>query len=130
MSRAAAPALRMGSQDERTLELPPVPCMPNAGLKYSLAAGANSVRIFLCRRSCRTSHFHGLHGQRLFLALIRAAVCSLRGSALQLRGEVDRLTNPLIRPAAADIALHRVINVRIAWLRIGCQKRGGGHDLS
>ena len=46
ISRAAAPALRMGSQDERTLELPPVPCIPNAGLKYSLAAGANSVRIF------------------------------------------------------------------------------------
>src|SRR5258706_21727 len=46
ISRAAAPALRMGSQDERTLELPPVPCMPNAGLKYSFAAGANSVRIF------------------------------------------------------------------------------------
>src|SRR6202051_2472087 len=45
MSRAAAPALRIGSQDERTLELPPVPCIPNAGLKYSLAAGANSVRI-------------------------------------------------------------------------------------
>src|SRR5579871_5702773 len=45
MSRAAAPALRIGSHEDRTLELPPVPCIPNAGLKYSLAAGANSVRI-------------------------------------------------------------------------------------
>src|ERR1700722_17050659 len=45
MSCAAAPALRIGSQEDRTLELPPVPCIPKAGLKYSLAAGANSVRI-------------------------------------------------------------------------------------
>src|SRR5580658_1095232 len=45
MSRAAAPALRIGSHEDRTLELPPVPCIPNAGLKYSFAAGANSVLI-------------------------------------------------------------------------------------
>src|SRR5216683_3295102 len=51
MSRAAAPALRIGSHEERTLELPPVPCIPNAGLKYSLAAGANSVWIFFQSQS-------------------------------------------------------------------------------
>src|SRR5882672_4609087 len=51
MSRADAPALRKGSQEDRTLELPPVPCIPNAGLKYSLAAGANSVRIFFQSQS-------------------------------------------------------------------------------
>src|ERR1700720_2972090 len=51
MSRAAAPALRIGSHEDRTLELPPVPCIPNAGLKYSLAAGANSVRIFFQSQS-------------------------------------------------------------------------------
>src|SRR5579863_5220440 len=51
ISRAAAPALRIGSHEDRTLELPPVPCIPKAGLKYSLAAGANSVRIFVQSQS-------------------------------------------------------------------------------
>src|ERR1700675_2018330 len=51
MSRAAAPALRIGSHEDRTLELPPVPCIPNAGLKYSLAAGANSVWILFQSQS-------------------------------------------------------------------------------
>src|SRR5216683_712889 len=51
MSRAAAPALRIGSHEDRTLELPPVPCIPNAGLKYSFASGANSVWIFFQSQS-------------------------------------------------------------------------------
>src|SRR6202166_5412627 len=51
MSCAAAPALRIGSQEDRTLQLPPVPCIPNAGLKYSLAAGANSVWILFQSQS-------------------------------------------------------------------------------
>src|SRR5579864_4186879 len=59
MSRAAAPALRIGSHEERTLELPPVPCIPNAGLKYSLAAGANSVRmVFQLQSSSSAAIMH------------------------------------------------------------------------
>src|ERR1700693_96050 len=45
MSRAAAPALRIGSHEDRTLGLTTVPWIPHAGLKYSFAAGGNSVRI-------------------------------------------------------------------------------------
>src|SRR5215469_15836464 len=59
MSRAAAPALRIGSHDERTLELPPVPCIPNAGLKYCFAAGANSVWIdFQSQSSSSAANMH------------------------------------------------------------------------
>src|SRR3984957_4982360 len=59
MSRAAAPALRIGSHEDRTLELPPVPCIPNAGLKYSFAAGANSVlMVFQSQSSSSAAIMH------------------------------------------------------------------------
>src|SRR5207302_11229967 len=43
---------------------------------------------------------------------------------------LDRFTNALISAAAADIALHRRINVGIGRLRIFFEQRGGAHDLS
>jgi hypothetical protein len=59
ISRAAAPAFAKGSHDPRTLELPPVPCKPNTGLKYAGAAGANSVRIFFQSRSSSSARIMG-----------------------------------------------------------------------
>ena len=39
------------------------------------------------------------------------------------------LADALIRPAAADIARHRVIDLGVGWIRIFAQQDGGGHDL-
>ena len=44
MARALAPASRSGCIEELTLELPPVPCMPKAGLAYSFPAPDCSYR--------------------------------------------------------------------------------------
>ena len=46
ISRAAAPAWRSGCMNARTLVLPPVPCMWNAGFWYASSTGAISTRTF------------------------------------------------------------------------------------
>jgi hypothetical protein len=43
---------------------------------------------------------------------------------------MNGLANPLVRAATADVSLHGVVNIRIARLRLGRQKRGSGHNLS
>ena len=47
ISRAAAPALRSGSQCARTVVEPPVACMPNIGLLKASLTGACSTRTVL-----------------------------------------------------------------------------------
>src|ERR1700676_5124858 len=43
---------------------------------------------------------------------------------------MDRLANSLVRPAAADIAAHSVINFRVAWRSFFSKQRHCGHNLS
>src|ERR1035437_4728530 len=96
-----------------------------------LTSGTNDDRLScLFQRSCRTSCFHGLTGERFFRGFFTAELRSLRGRTMQLRGEVHSLADPLICAAAADIALQGIVNLRVAWLRILSQKRRGRHDLS
>src|SRR6516225_7049469 len=47
-----------------------------------------------------------------------------------LRGELDRLADAHISPAAADVAAHCVIDVGIGGMRIAREHRRGRHDLS
>src|SRR6266536_6465964 len=48
----------------------------------------------------------------------------------RLRGLLDRFANADIGPAAADVAGHRSVNIRIARVWIARQQRRGGHDLA
>src|SRR6266550_3120222 len=59
MSRAAAPAFRSGIHAALTLVLPPVPCIPNSGLKYCFAAGANSILILVQSASSSSARSMG-----------------------------------------------------------------------
>src|SRR3984957_425018 len=43
-------------------------------------------------------------------------------------GGVHGLADALIGAAAADVG-HRVVDIRVAGLRVGLEQRGGGHDL-
>src|SRR5882724_2622064 len=47
-----------------------------------------------------------------------------------LRGLLDRFANADIGPAAADVAGHRVVDVRIGRMRVAGEERRGGHDLA
>src|SRR5215510_12209361 len=47
----------------------------------------------------------------------------------QFSGAMDRFADARVSPAAADVAGHRSVDVRIAWVRIGREQRGRGHDL-
>src|SRR5262245_44032277 len=42
---------------------------------------------------------------------------------------LDRGADALIRAATADVTGHRIVDIRIARLRLVRQKRAGGHDL-
>src|SRR5262245_60113272 len=48
----------------------------------------------------------------------------------RLRGLFDRFPNAQIRPAAADVAGHRGVDIGIGRMRSARQQRGGGHDLA
>src|SRR5262249_11654777 len=48
----------------------------------------------------------------------------------RLGGLLDRLPNAQIRPAAADVAGHRGVDIGIGRMGIARQQRGGGHDLA
>src|SRR5216684_5294640 len=47
-----------------------------------------------------------------------------------LRGLFDRFANAQIGPAAADVARHRIVDVRVGWMRVVRQQRRSGHDLA
>src|SRR5262249_11050725 len=49
---------------------------------------------------------------------------------LSVRGHLDRGANPLISPAAADVAVHHFIDVAIGRLGIRLQECSGLHDLT
>src|SRR6202047_5235560 len=43
---------------------------------------------------------------------------------------MDRLPDPWIGAAAADVAAHRAVDLLVAGLRVRLQQRRGGHDLA
>src|SRR5262249_44592328 len=45
-------------------------------------------------------------------------------------GLLDRRADPRIRAAAADVARHRLVDVRIGRFRLGSEQRAGRHDLT
>src|ERR1700685_3666070 len=92
MSRAEAPALRIGSHEDRTLELPPVPCIPNAGLKYSLAAGANSVRIVFQSQSSSSA--------------------AIMHSAVRIPCPISDLSIMMVTASLGEISIHALSDAR------------------
>src|SRR6185369_3424027 len=56
------------------------------------------------------------------------AWCSSRTSRLR-RGLLDRGTDPRVGPAAADVAFHGLVDLRVGGIRVALQQRGGRHDL-
>ena len=43
---------------------------------------------------------------------------------------MNRFANTGIGSAAAQIAAHGLIDIRVGWIRLPREKRSGGHDLS
>src|SRR5438132_12267099 len=48
----------------------------------------------------------------------------------RLRGLLDGFTDAQIGPAAADVARHGGIDVGVGRMRVACQQRRSGHDLT
>ena len=53
-----------------------------------------------------------------------ATTAGMRGRAM------DRLADPQVRGAAAEIAVHGRVDIRVGGLGCLGQQRGGGHDLA
>src|SRR6266850_2860247 len=66
--------------------------------------------------------------------MTRATRCDPKPSSallrLRLRGELDRLPDADIGPAAADVAAHRIVDVRIGRMRLVLEQCRGRHDLA
>src|SRR5262245_31743809 len=61
--------------------------------------------------------------------LLAVDVTGLFGSG-NAGGLLDRGPDARIGPAAADVARHCVVDIRVARFRLGCQQRAGRHDLA
>src|SRR5512132_3842424 len=64
-----------------------------------------------------------------FLLRARLAGMTHRRRRRSGRG-VDRLANPEVRRAAADVAAHRLIDLFVGWFRTAFEQRGSRHQLA
>src|SRR5579864_3888023 len=66
-------------------------------------------------------------------SFLRAAPCASSNPwdmSRLLRGLPDRGADAVVRPAAADVACHRGIDIGVGGVRVRRQKRRSGHHLS
>src|SRR6516164_6006416 len=119
-----------GATETKTLGLFTVPCgMPSAphfGVSAP-AAGIGNTRTASTRPPVESMPFSTR--RRLTFSIPTEAASRICRVMSRFRSLLDCAANPLICAAAADVAEHCVVDVRVRGMRRLCQQRRGLHDL-